>query len=88
VPATPALDQRVLDQQVLDGELQRALAGTASALEAVATERARLARQARQGWVGALRSRFDAERATRDATTADLATRCRALAVRLAIGTS
>lgn len=59
-----------------------ALLGAARVLDQVAEAHARSARRVRDGWRGPHRSRFDAERARRDAELAGLAAACRQLAAR------
>lgn len=73
-PALPIVEDR--------DRVDRALLAVADQLEALAEDRARVARAAREGWTGPHRVRFDAERATRDADLAAIATRCRRLAGR------
>jgi hypothetical protein len=63
--------------------LAAALTGVAARLDALAHARAGAARAARHQWHGPHRTRFDAERATRDAAAAALGGRCRTLAAAL-----
>lgn len=81
IPALPAPEP---DAATLAARARttEALVRAGRQIDDVADAQARSARAVRDSWRGPHRSRFDAERARRDAVLAELASRCRLLAGR------